>query len=113
MSGTLRPVLSGHLASLLVTDAGGTWVVLTADEFTARELESVDPTRRVAEVTVPDAVIPTSRQLPDLSTMAVVGLAGVLFAADAVAGRSGAWTPHPSTRRTAGSSAGRSVSSRA
>ena len=46
----------------------------------------MDLTRRVAEVTVTGAVIPTSRQLTDLSTMAVVGLAGVLFAADAVGG---------------------------
>ncbi len=86
VSGTLRPVLSGHLASLLVADAGGTWVVLTAGEFSARELESVDPTRRVAEVTVSGAVVPAARQLAGLSSASVMGLAAVIFAADAVGG---------------------------
>src|SRR6478736_3491204 len=86
VSGTLRPVLSGHLASLLIADAGGTWVVLPADDFEARELDSVDRTRRVAEVTVADAVVPVNRQLTALSTASVMGLAAVLFAADAVGG---------------------------
>ena len=86
VSGTLRPVLSGHLASLLIADAGGTWVVLPADDFEARELDSVDRTRRVAEVTVADAVVPVNRQLTSLSTASVMGLAAVLFASDAVGG---------------------------
>jgi len=86
VSGTLRPVLSGHLANLLVADAGGTWVVLTADEFEAREQDSVDKTRRVAEVTVSGAVVPASRHLATMSTPAVMTLAAVLFAADAVGG---------------------------
>src|SRR5262245_29818810 len=50
--GTLRPVLSGHLATLVIADAGGTWVVLPEDAFTAAELPSIDRTRRAAEVTV-------------------------------------------------------------
>lgn len=86
VTGTLRPVLSGHLASLLIADAGGTWVVLTSDEFAARELDSVDRTRRVAEVTVADALVPPARQLGSLSTASVMSLAAVLFAADAVGG---------------------------
>jgi 3-oxochol-4-en-24-oyl-CoA dehydrogenase len=86
VSGTLRPVLSGHLASLLIADAGGTWVVLTAEDFEARELDSVDKTRRVAEVTVDGALVPAERQLGALSTPQVVSLAAVLFAADAVGG---------------------------
>ena len=50
-------------------DAGGTWVVLTGDEFDARELDSVDKTRRVAEVTVTDGVVvPPERQLTAVST---------------------------------------------
>ena len=79
-------MLSGHLASLLIADAGGTWVILPADDFEARELDSVDRTRRVAEVTVADAVVPMNRQLTTLSTASVMGLAAVLFAADAVGG---------------------------
>ncbi|MGZ6976958.1 MAG: acyl-CoA dehydrogenase [Acidimicrobiia bacterium] len=86
VSGTLRPVLSGHLASLLIADAGGVWVVLPSDAFEARELDSVDRTRRVGEITVADAIVPVSHQLPSLSTEAVHDLAAVLFAADAVGG---------------------------
>lgn len=86
VSGTLRPVLSGHLASLVIANAGGTWVVLPADAFEARELDSVDPTRRVAEITVAGAVVPAHRQLPGLSTASVRDLSAVLFAADAVGG---------------------------
>ncbi len=86
VSGTLRPVLSGHLASLLVANAGGTWVVLPADAFEARELDSIDLTRRVAEITVAGATIPPHRQLPDLPTQTVRDLAAVLFSADAVGG---------------------------
>jgi alkylation response protein AidB-like acyl-CoA dehydrogenase len=84
VSGTLRPVLSGHLADLVVADAGGTWVVLEADEFTAVELQSVDLTRRVAEITVDGASIPPARQLREIATPEVRDLAAVLFAADAV-----------------------------
>ncbi len=85
VTGTLRPVLSGHLASLVIADAGGTWVVLTAGDFTAVELDSVDKTRRVAEITV-DAIVPAERHLETLSTPQVASLAAVLFAADAVGG---------------------------
>ncbi|MGH8985630.1 MAG: acyl-CoA dehydrogenase family protein, partial [Acidimicrobiia bacterium] len=46
VDGTLRPVVSGHLATLLVAPAGAAgWVVLTADDFTARELPSLDLAR--------------------------------------------------------------------
>ncbi len=86
VSGTLRPVLSGHLASLLIANAGGTWVVLPADAFEAHELDSVDLTRRVAEITVAGVSIPPHRQLPELSTQSVRDLAAVLFSADAVGG---------------------------
>jgi len=87
VGGTLRPVLSGHLATLLVARAGDGWCVLTEGEFTARELKSVDPTRRVAEVTVPaGTVVPAARLLPDVSTDQVEALAALLFSADAVGG---------------------------
>jgi len=89
VSGTLRPVLSGHLADLVIADAGGTWVVLEAGasgvgDFTAVECTSVDLTRRVAEVIVADASIPPARQLREIATPEVRDLAAVLFAADAV-----------------------------
>ncbi len=85
VSGTARPVLSGHLANLFLVDAGGTWVALTADEFAATELDSVDKTRRVAEITVKDGVVvPPDRQLVALTTPVVVSIAATLFSADAV-----------------------------
>jgi len=83
VSGTLRPVLAGHLADVVVADAGGTWVVLEDDDFHAAECASLDLTRRVAEVTVTRVVIPPSRQLRDLSGLEVRDLAAVLFAAEA------------------------------
>jgi alkylation response protein AidB-like acyl-CoA dehydrogenase len=61
-------------------------VVLPSDAFGARELDSVDPTRRVAEVTVERVLVPVERQLQALPLDAVRDLAAVLFAADAVGG---------------------------
>ncbi len=61
-------------------------MVLPADAFEAHELDSVDLTRRVAEITVSGVSIPPHRQLPELSTQSVRDLAAVLFSADAVGG---------------------------
>ncbi len=85
VAGMLAPVLSGHLAELVVADTGQGWIVLLAGEFEARELPSVDRTRRVAEVTV-DATVARSRLLPALSTERVRDLAAVLFGAELVGG---------------------------
>jgi alkylation response protein AidB-like acyl-CoA dehydrogenase len=84
VDGTLDAVVSGHLAQLVIADAGGTWVVLTADAFTAREVPSVDLTRRVAQVTVAGARIAPAAQLDSLDGEDVRSLAAVLFGADAV-----------------------------
>ncbi len=81
--GTVTPVLSGHLAELVVADTGQGWIVLLDGEFEARELPSVDRTRRVAEVTV-DATVARSRLLPALSAARVRDLAAVLFGAELV-----------------------------
>ncbi len=86
VSGTLRPVLSGHLADAIVVPASEEWCVLIAGEFTATELESIDLTRRVAEVRVDGAIIPPERQLVGSTTEQVRELAAVLFAVDAVGG---------------------------
>jgi alkylation response protein AidB-like acyl-CoA dehydrogenase len=82
--GTLRAVLSAHLADLVIADAGGTWVVLPADEVKITELPSIDRTRRTAEVTVDRAVVPPGAQLATMTTDGVRDLAAILFAADAV-----------------------------
>jgi alkylation response protein AidB-like acyl-CoA dehydrogenase len=82
--GVLAPVLSGHLADVVlapVTDGGV--VVLVEDDFSARELPSVDLTRRVAEITI-DATVPESRFLTMPAPGAVRELAALLLAADAV-----------------------------
>ena len=83
VSGVLRPVLSGHLSQILIADAGGTWVVLEGDDFHATECASLDLTRRVAEVTVTDAVIPPNRQLRELTGLEVRDLAALVFCAEA------------------------------
>jgi alkylation response protein AidB-like acyl-CoA dehydrogenase len=84
VSGTLRAVLSGHLADVLVARAGDDWYALTADEFTATELASLDSTRRVAEVRVDGTVVPSARRLDGVDTERVRDLAAVVLAAEAV-----------------------------
>ncbi len=82
--GDLSPVLSGHLCELLLVDAGDAgWVVLLGGEFDARELPSVDLTRRMAEVTV-DAVVAPSRRLASVARDDVWNLAAIVFGAEAV-----------------------------
>jgi alkylation response protein AidB-like acyl-CoA dehydrogenase len=88
VEGTARPVLSGHLADVLVAPAdtvdGSVWVVLeVGDGVVARELPSLDPTRRVAEIVV-DAVVPDTRMLPGVDDALVADLTAVLAAADLV-----------------------------
>jgi alkylation response protein AidB-like acyl-CoA dehydrogenase len=84
VQGTLRPVLSGHLAGVLVARAGDEWCVLDANEFTATELVSLDATRRVAVVQVDGAVVPAGRRLGDVDNERVREIAAVVFAAESV-----------------------------
>ncbi len=86
VSGTLAPVVSGHLAQLLVARAGDEWCVLVEGEFGARELTSLDLTRRAAEVVVDGVVVPRRRILTDLDAGHVRDVAAVLFAAEATGG---------------------------
>jgi alkylation response protein AidB-like acyl-CoA dehydrogenase len=86
VSGSLTPVVSGHLANLLVVPAGDQWCVLTADEFRAEELPSLDRTRRAARVTVEPVVVPRSRVLAGIETDEVRDLAAVLYGAEAAGG---------------------------
>src|SRR6266545_4164161 len=82
--GTLRAVPSAHLAGVLVARAGDEWCALLAGEFTATELQSLDPTRRVAEVQVDGAVVPSARRLDGVEKARVRDLAAVVFAAECV-----------------------------
>jgi len=82
--GTLRAMPSAHLAGVLVARAGDEWCALVAGEFTATELQSLDPTRRVAEVHVDGAVVPNARRLDGMETARVRDLAAAVFAAESV-----------------------------
>jgi alkylation response protein AidB-like acyl-CoA dehydrogenase len=83
VAGALEPVLSAHVAELLLAPTADGWVVLLAGEFTAEERPTVDLTRRVAAVTV-DADVPASRRFGTPSRDHVRNLAALLLAADGV-----------------------------
>ncbi len=86
--GTITPVLGAHLADLVVVpvrvDDDLAWCVVDAREATIDEQSSVDPTRRVATVTVNDAIITPEHRLGDLGAGRVHDLASVLAAAELV-----------------------------
>ena len=88
VSGIARPVMSAGLADLVVApvSVGDTarWVVLLRDDMTTTELPSVDPTRRVGEVTVDGALVPSARVLDGVDTAWVVDLVVTLAAAELV-----------------------------
>jgi alkylation response protein AidB-like acyl-CoA dehydrogenase len=88
VSGTLRPVLGAHLASVLVapvsTATGIVWCVLDTADCTVRELASVDPTRRLAEVVVDGVEVAADRQLPALDSARVRDLTAALASAELV-----------------------------
>src|SRR4029453_12412732 len=73
--GKLRAVPAAHLAGVLVARVGDEWCALVAGEFTATELQSLDPTRRVAEVHVEGAFVPSARRLDGGETARVGDLA--------------------------------------
>ena len=108
------PCPRAHLAGVLVARAGDEWCALVAGEFTATELQSLDPTRRVAEVHVEGAVVPSARRLRRRGNGAACGIWRRRCSRPRVwAWRSGASRPRPSTPRCGSSSAGPSASSRA
>ncbi len=86
VSGTVRPVLGGALADLLVLGAGSPagehWFVVDAGAVTVTPLDGLDGTRRPAQVTLTDVAIPASRLLPGLTLERVRTIVGVLVAAE-------------------------------
>jgi alkylation response protein AidB-like acyl-CoA dehydrogenase len=84
VSGRLRPVLAAHHATLLVAPTTAGWVVLTEGGFGARELPSLDPTRRVAEVEVSGTVVGPAARLAAVDDERVRDLAAVLLGAELV-----------------------------
>lgn len=88
VSGTAKPVLGAKTADLLVLtacQAGGddVWFVLDAASATVRELKSVDPTRRSAEVVLDGVTVPASRVLSGVDAALVRDHAAVLLSAEA------------------------------
>jgi alkylation response protein AidB-like acyl-CoA dehydrogenase len=82
VSGTLANVLCGAIAEVVVARAGERWVVLRAGQFEASEVGSLDPTRRLATVTVEGA------PAEFVDVVDVDRDAAVLFAAEATGGAS-------------------------
>jgi alkylation response protein AidB-like acyl-CoA dehydrogenase len=87
VSGTVRPVLSGALADLLVLGASDgdreVWFVLDAAHATVTPLAGMDGTRRPAEIALESVRVPESHLLPGLTSEEVRILAGVVVAAEA------------------------------
>jgi len=88
VSGSVRAVLGGHLAALIVAPVrvGDTaiWAVLDGAAVDRRELPSVDATRRLAEITVDGVVVPATHRLDGVSRERVLDLVATLTAAEAV-----------------------------
>jgi alkylation response protein AidB-like acyl-CoA dehydrogenase len=88
VSGTLRPVLGAHLASVLVAPVSGpggvVWCALDTAGCTVRELPSVDATRRLAEVVVDGVEVAADRQLPALDSARIRDLTAALASAELV-----------------------------
>jgi alkylation response protein AidB-like acyl-CoA dehydrogenase len=88
VSGTLQPVLSAHLAAVVIApvdvDGATEWVALDAIDLTITELPSVDRTRRVGRVDVDSITVPADHRLGVLARHDVRLLAAALFAAEAV-----------------------------
>jgi len=87
VEGRVRPVLSAHLADLVLApvavDGAEVWCALDVAADQHQELPSVDLTRRVGEIGV-DTVVAPDRQLPALDADTVRDVAAVLVAAEAV-----------------------------
>ena len=89
VSGTVRPVLGGHLADVIVVpvqldDGTSEWVALPADATTRQELPSVDPTRRVAQIVAEGVVVPLERRLEGVDAARVLDLGATFTAAELV-----------------------------
>ncbi len=88
VDGSARPVLGGGLAELLVApvqvDDSLVWVALPLDPSMREELSSVDPTRRVASITLDAVTVPADRRLDGIDHRHVGDLSAALYAAELV-----------------------------
>ncbi|MDP9100932.1 MAG: acyl-CoA dehydrogenase [Actinomycetota bacterium] len=87
VTGTVRPVLGGALADLVVLGAmgpaGESWFVLDAAELDVTPLSGLDGTRRPAAVELTVVGVPVARTLPGLTLAAVRTMAAVVVASEA------------------------------
>ncbi|MEX2256166.1 MAG: acyl-CoA dehydrogenase, partial [Acidimicrobiia bacterium] len=90
VEGTIRPVLGGHLADVLIapvgTGGGEVWVAMDvgAAGVTCRELPSVDPVRRVGEIQIDGVVVDTDSRLDGVTAAIVVELTAAICSAELV-----------------------------
>jgi alkylation response protein AidB-like acyl-CoA dehydrogenase len=90
VSGTVRPVLGGHLADVLVAPVRMSsedtivWVALPLEVTKRQELPSVDPTRRVAEIDADRVVVTAARRLDGVGAARVLDLTATFVAAELV-----------------------------
>ncbi|MHB8463267.1 MAG: acyl-CoA dehydrogenase [Acidimicrobiales bacterium] len=86
VTGTTGPVWCPTLAQQLIvpvaTDDGELWCVLSADQFEAHLVASLDGTRRLGTVTVRDAHVASERRLAGLTRDKVRTLVAALVAAE-------------------------------
>jgi alkylation response protein AidB-like acyl-CoA dehydrogenase len=94
VSGSVGPVLSGTLADVTVVpvavdvdrgdrdDRDDRWFVVPASAFEATPLDSLDPTRRLATLTLDGAVLDRDQALPSLDRARVQALGATLVAAE-------------------------------
>jgi alkylation response protein AidB-like acyl-CoA dehydrogenase len=87
VSGSVRPVLAGALADVLVLGAkqgdGEVWFAVDAASVTTTSLPGLDATRAPAEVVLDGVGVPASRVLSGISSATVTTLVGILVAAEA------------------------------
>jgi alkylation response protein AidB-like acyl-CoA dehydrogenase len=90
LSGRARPVLGAALARVFVLPANGPdgerWYAVDAGEVTVTPLPSLDPTRRVGEVTLDGVILGPERLLPHLDARLVADLAAVMMSAECAGG---------------------------
>ncbi len=90
ISGSTRPVLGGGLADVVVvpvaTSEGERWCLLARDGVEATPIESLDPSRRLAELTVVDGVRVPADALLAMDRGGVSALGAAVAAAECAGG---------------------------
>jgi alkylation response protein AidB-like acyl-CoA dehydrogenase len=90
LSGRARPVLGAAFARVFVLPANGPdgerWYAVDAGDVAVTPLPSLDPTRRVGEVTLDGVILGPERRLPHLDARLVEDLAAIMMSAECAGG---------------------------